>query len=38
MARPAQHILLTLGLRVLGTGTVVFRFVEDRSWLDAADF
>lgn len=35
---PRMHILLTLGLCVLGTGTVVFHFVEDWSWLDAAYF
>ncbi len=35
---PRMHILLTLGLCVLGTGTVVFHFVEGWSWLDAAYF
>jgi voltage-gated potassium channel len=35
---PRMHILLTLGLCVLGTGTVVFHVVEGWSWLDAAYF
>jgi hypothetical protein len=35
---PRMQILLTLGLCVLGTGTVVFHFVEGWSWLDAAYF
>ena len=35
---PRMQILLTLGLCVLGTGTVVFHFVEGWSWIDSAYF
>ena len=35
---PRMHVLIVLGLCVLGTGTVVFHCVEGWSWLDAAYF
>jgi hypothetical protein len=35
---PRMHILISLGLCVLGTGTVVFHYAEGWSWLDAAYF
>jgi voltage-gated potassium channel len=35
---PRMQVLMTLGLCVLGTGTVVFHFAEGWSWLDSAYF
>jgi voltage-gated potassium channel len=35
---PRMHILIVLGLCILGTGTIAFHFIEGWSWLDSAYF